>query len=194
MRDGIRWAMCGVLAAAWVTGCSQSGAPSNGGSGDEEIKIGFLVKQPDEPWFQVEWQFAAKAGEVVRIRPGIYEGGFAFKEGVRLEGAGADRVTIRCGAREANVIKVMNCRSGSISGVTLEHLGTDLDEHRFSCLHVENSTIQVRNVTLRNAAGNGVLLTSGGATTVSNCPRTTSSAQPSCCSQPSGRGGCSCRR
>ncbi|MDR0361092.1 MAG: substrate-binding domain-containing protein [Planctomycetota bacterium] len=29
----------------------------------EKPKIGFLVKQPEEPWFQVEWKFADKAGE-----------------------------------------------------------------------------------------------------------------------------------
>src|SRR5438093_219224 len=36
-------------------------------SGEEgraaQVKIGFLVKQPEEPWFQVEWQFAEKAGQ-----------------------------------------------------------------------------------------------------------------------------------
>ena len=26
------------------------------------IKIGFLVKQPEEPWFQFEWKGADKAG------------------------------------------------------------------------------------------------------------------------------------
>ena len=25
---------------------------------DEPVKIGFLVKQPEEPWFQDEWKFA----------------------------------------------------------------------------------------------------------------------------------------
>jgi L-arabinose transport system substrate-binding protein len=38
----------------------------------ERIKIGFLVKQPEEPWFQNEWKFAQKAGadrgfDVIRI-------------------------------------------------------------------------------------------------------------------------------
>ncbi len=28
-----------------------------------DVKIGFLVKQPEEPWFQVEWKFGAKAAE-----------------------------------------------------------------------------------------------------------------------------------
>lgn len=33
------------------------------GSKDDSIKLGYLVKQPEEPWFQTEWSFAEKAGE-----------------------------------------------------------------------------------------------------------------------------------
>jgi L-arabinose transport system substrate-binding protein len=38
----------------------------------EDVKIGFLVKQPEEPWFQDEWKFADQAGsekgfEVLKI-------------------------------------------------------------------------------------------------------------------------------
>ena len=29
----------------------------------ENLKLGFLVKQPEEPWFQTEWKFADKAGQ-----------------------------------------------------------------------------------------------------------------------------------
>ncbi|ACS85702.1 arabinose ABC transporter substrate-binding protein [Musicola paradisiaca] len=29
----------------------------------ETMKLGFLVKQPEEPWFQTEWRFADKAGK-----------------------------------------------------------------------------------------------------------------------------------
>ncbi|MDU7295838.1 MAG: substrate-binding domain-containing protein [Klebsiella pneumoniae] len=29
----------------------------------ENLKLGFLVKQPEEPWFQTEWKFADKAGK-----------------------------------------------------------------------------------------------------------------------------------
>ena len=34
-----------------------------GSNGAEKIKIGFLVKQPEEPWFQTEWKFAQKAAD-----------------------------------------------------------------------------------------------------------------------------------
>lgn len=50
----------GVLLA----GCSKpadSSAP--GGGKTDAIKIGFYVKQPEEPWFQLEWKFADKAAK-----------------------------------------------------------------------------------------------------------------------------------
>ncbi len=31
----------------------------------EKVKLGFLVKQAEEPWFQTEWAFADKAGEAL---------------------------------------------------------------------------------------------------------------------------------
>jgi L-arabinose transport system substrate-binding protein len=30
---------------------------------DENVKIGFVVKPPEEPWFQDEWRFAEQAGK-----------------------------------------------------------------------------------------------------------------------------------
>lgn len=41
-------AVCGVLATAQAA---------------DKVKIGFLVKQPEEPWFQTEWRFADKAAK-----------------------------------------------------------------------------------------------------------------------------------
>lgn len=38
-------------------GCRPSGSPH------AAIKIGFLVKQPDEPWFQNEWKFAQQCAD-----------------------------------------------------------------------------------------------------------------------------------
>jgi L-arabinose transport system substrate-binding protein len=34
-----------------------------GGESGDDVKIGFLVKQPEETWFQDEWKFAAEAAE-----------------------------------------------------------------------------------------------------------------------------------
>lgn len=43
--------------AALGSGCVKSPEPAK----PERVKIGFLVKQPEEPWFQNEWKFATKA-------------------------------------------------------------------------------------------------------------------------------------
>ena len=61
--------ICGVLL---LNGCDR-GTTGSGStattapSGGEKVKIGFLVKQPDEPWFQTEWAFAQKAADENRF-------------------------------------------------------------------------------------------------------------------------------
>ncbi|MGH7945333.1 MAG: arabinose ABC transporter substrate-binding protein [Opitutaceae bacterium] len=49
------------------TGCSKSPdsstAPGAGKGG--AVKIGFYVKQPEEPWFQLEWKFAEQAAKEI---------------------------------------------------------------------------------------------------------------------------------
>jgi len=54
-----------TLAAAALTGATLLSASANAfwGSDDDTLKLGYLVKQPEEPWFQTEWNFAEKAGK-----------------------------------------------------------------------------------------------------------------------------------
>lgn len=48
--------------AAFLGSCSKAPeAGPAGAPGAGAIKIGFLVKQPEEPWFQLEWRFAEQA-------------------------------------------------------------------------------------------------------------------------------------
>lgn len=47
--------------------------PGCTGKGEKKIRIGFLVKNPEEPWFQDEWRFAQKCAdkygfELIKIR------------------------------------------------------------------------------------------------------------------------------
>ncbi|WP_147480292.1 substrate-binding domain-containing protein, partial [Pseudomonas coronafaciens] len=55
-RHGIRSLCCAAVTTAIL---GMSGITSAA----DEVKIGFLVKQAEEPWFQTEWQFAEKAGK-----------------------------------------------------------------------------------------------------------------------------------
>jgi L-arabinose transport system substrate-binding protein len=51
-----------VTGGLLLVGCSKkSDTGSASGASAAKVKIGFLVKQPEEPWFQLEWRFADQA-------------------------------------------------------------------------------------------------------------------------------------
>ncbi len=53
-----------LLVATALTGATLLSASANAFFGsDDEMRLGYLVKQPEEPWFQTEWSFAEKAGK-----------------------------------------------------------------------------------------------------------------------------------
>src|SRR5688572_12494420 len=60
LRRFAAFAVIGAIAAG--AGCSKSPDSSRSG-GAGAIKIGFYVKQPEEPWFQLEWKFAEQAAK-----------------------------------------------------------------------------------------------------------------------------------
>ncbi|EIK93957.1 arabinose ABC transporter L-arabinose-binding periplasmic protein AraF [Pseudomonas sp. M47T1] len=55
-RHGIRSLCCAAVATA-ILGMGSAASAA------DEVKIGFLVKQAEEPWFQTEWAFAEKAAK-----------------------------------------------------------------------------------------------------------------------------------
>jgi L-arabinose transport system substrate-binding protein len=52
-----------ALMMIWSPGCNRGGASSTATTQPGRIKIGFIVKQPDQPWFQNEWKFAQQAAD-----------------------------------------------------------------------------------------------------------------------------------
>jgi L-arabinose transport system substrate-binding protein len=44
-------------------GCSRKANDGAASAAPDSVKIGFLVKQPEEPWFQLEWKFADQAAK-----------------------------------------------------------------------------------------------------------------------------------
>ncbi len=49
--------------AAALSFLSLAGCGTKPDQGTEKIRIGFLVKQPEEPWFQDEWKFAQRCAD-----------------------------------------------------------------------------------------------------------------------------------
>lgn len=62
-----------IAALLLCAGCNrQPAVDDNAGAHPGKIKLGFIVKQPEEPWFQLEWKFADEAArkdgfELVKI-------------------------------------------------------------------------------------------------------------------------------
>lgn len=61
-----------LVGVALLAACDRKSSSSSTQPSAGAIKIGFLVKQPEEPWFQNEWKFAQHAGdqygfEVIKI-------------------------------------------------------------------------------------------------------------------------------
>lgn len=56
------------IAVFSFSGCNKKGAEAGGPTDPGAIKIGFLVKQPEEPWFQFEWQGADAAAKQYNFR------------------------------------------------------------------------------------------------------------------------------
>jgi L-arabinose transport system substrate-binding protein len=53
------------VAGLMLGGCSRKAETPAAGAAPNAIKIGFLVKQPEEPWFQLEWKFADQAAKAL---------------------------------------------------------------------------------------------------------------------------------
>jgi L-arabinose transport system substrate-binding protein len=54
-----RWLPAGAIALCLIFAAATNGSAAP----PDAIKIGFLVKQAEEPWFQTEWKFAQKAAD-----------------------------------------------------------------------------------------------------------------------------------
>ncbi|MFM9029573.1 MAG: substrate-binding domain-containing protein, partial [Opitutaceae bacterium] len=58
-----------ATAALFLAGCGKSDAPAGKSpSAAGGVTLGFMVKQPEEPWFQLEWKFAEQAAKDLGVR------------------------------------------------------------------------------------------------------------------------------
>ncbi len=97
---------------------------------------------------------AAKAGDTIQVKPGLYSGSIIFKEGIKLIGDGTPNTRIDGESGAEAIISVTNCRSGTIEGLTLYGNGIKLDG-----ILVTNSKIQILNCTIQGAGGSGIAVT-----------------------------------
>lgn len=95
-RLGRRLLAAGFLLAV-AGGLSSCGKPASAPGGEPGIKIGFVVKQPEEPWFQLEWKFADQAARELGftlVKIGAADGEKALAALDNLAAGGAQGVVI----------------------------------------------------------------------------------------------------
>lgn len=61
----LRHLVWGLVVIAGLAGCGggEKNAQGVAEAPKDKVKIGFIVKKPDEPWFQLEWKFAGEAAK-----------------------------------------------------------------------------------------------------------------------------------
>jgi L-arabinose transport system substrate-binding protein len=77
---------------ALLGGCDRSNSTATTQSSGERVKIGFVVKDPTEPWFQNEWKFAQQAADEMGfdlVKIGATDGNLAMAAIDNLAAQGA---------------------------------------------------------------------------------------------------------
>jgi parallel beta-helix repeat protein len=111
---------------------------------------------------------AARAGDTVHVRGGLYEEMLKFKDGIKLAGDGAEAVTVRCNATEGNALWAENCAAGTVSGITFEHTGVNSGANRFAVVALLGSNLELAQCSVQNSGGYGVVI-KGGQNTLRGC-------------------------
>ena len=94
-----------ILLSGLFVGCNKdSSAPSGGASSSDKIKIGFIVKQAEEPWFKREWKFAQEAAdkdgfELATTAGPEWRKALAAIDNLAVSGAGFRHLHAGCKAR-----------------------------------------------------------------------------------------------
>lgn len=112
---------------------------------------------------------AAKTGDTVRIRPGIYDEHLVLKNGIKVIGENRKTVIIRAPGGHASVAFAKNCRTGLLSGVTLEHSTSKSGDARYGGIKLHNSSIGVFRCVIQRTNGSGVIIKAGGSPTIREC-------------------------
>jgi parallel beta-helix repeat protein len=111
---------------------------------------------------------AAKAGDTVLVRAGVYHEALKFKEGIELRGADRDSTIVRWPATPAitdsqasyaSPLEVKNCKSGSVKNLTFEQNQPDLRSFTLfpiNAVEIFNSSITLQNARISSQAGNGI--------------------------------------
>lgn len=110
----------------------------------------------------------AKSGDTVFVKAGRYKENIKFKEGIKLTGQDAKKVIIE-GASTDRTITVSNCKSGSISNITIEHGPKEVNSPPKAGIVLLASDVNINRCRIRNTNGHCIRITEGSKPIVEDC-------------------------
>ncbi len=110
----------------------------------------------------------AKSGDTVFIKAGRYKENIKFKDGIKLTGEDAEKVVIE-GASADRTITVSNCKSGSISNITVEHGPREVNSPAQAGIVLLASNINVTGCRIRNTNGHCIRIAEGSKPVIEDC-------------------------
>ncbi|MSU50832.1 MAG: arabinose ABC transporter substrate-binding protein [Opitutus sp.] len=123
--------------AVVATSCSKSpdraAAPKTGA-----IKIGFLVKQPEEPWFQLEWKFAEQAAQELKftlVKIGASDGEKALTAIDNLAAGGAQGLVICTPDTKLGPAIVAKARAAGLKLISVDDRFVGADQQPMTAVH-----------------------------------------------------------
>ncbi len=113
---------------------------------------------------------AAKAGDTVLVRAGVYNEKLKFKEGINLKGENAETTIVRYSASPTGVagqssydapLEVRNCKSGQVEQLSFEQTGADArpaagNLFKIDAIIIMNSSIIIKNCRATSSADCGI--------------------------------------
>ncbi|HEY0550689.1 MAG TPA: TIR domain-containing protein [Verrucomicrobiae bacterium] len=105
---------------------------------------------------------AARAGDTIRVKEGIYSESLRLVEGIRLIGDGKDVVRVR-GASTNNTLNCDGVKNGFVNGLTFEHAGkSNSAGSRFAVVSLgDGCAVEITNCRIQLGDGSGITVSNG---------------------------------
>ena len=114
---------------------------------------------------------AAKTGDTILVKAGVYHEALKFKEGIDLRGESRENTVVRFSTPPTGVLgqdhydiplEVRNCKGGSVQNITFQQDAddgrTDANAWKGDAIDLFNSSIHLKNCGAISAAANGILV------------------------------------
>lgn len=122
---------------ALTSSCSkgpESAAPAKAGT----VKIGFLVKQPEEPWFQLEWRFAEQAAADLKfslVKIGATDGEKVLTAIDNLAAGGAQGLVICTPDTKLGPAIVSKAKAANLKLIAVDDRFVGADQQPMAAVH-----------------------------------------------------------